>query len=177
MNKTFGKVVASAIHDSVSATSDSLEVRQTVTTIYPGAKASNSKSSALFADDQFGEGQSFDSERVAFIKIPKGTTLPKAKAAIQKIANCGHIYRVMSTKLEDVATTEQLAMISRTDLEDKLTAKDPSTGKPMLFNGKPFFRATFWKNEFTEDIDLRGVTAQPTTAKVVSEEVVEDLAS
>lgn len=168
MNKTFGKVVAVKVFDSVSTTSDSLQVQQTVTTVYPSARGANSLSSALVADSEFGEGATFESTRNAFIKIPKGMNLVKAKALLAKIPNGGHIYRIMSTNVEDVATVEQLSMIATSDLEEKLTAINPETGDTMLFNGKPFFRATYWKDSFTEDIDLRSVKAvQP--AKVVSE--------
>lgn len=179
MKKSFGAVTGTKVHDSVSKSSDSFEVRQQVTTIYPSARGSNSRSSALVDNSKFGDGAEFVSERVAFIKVPKGTTLPQAQKLLSKIANGGHIYRVMSSDITDVATEEQLEMRSLDELKASLTAINPETGKPMLHNGKPFYRATYWVNAFKEDIDLRSKVATSATvspAQVTSEEPIEDLA-
>ena len=174
MNRSFGIVKASAIHKSTNPNADSLIVRQQVTTTYPGARGSNSKSSALFGDNSFGEGQSFTNERVAFIKVPKGTTLAVAKKKLQEVKGCGHIYRVMSHDVTKVATAEQLAMRTIEELKESLEAKNPATGETMLHNGLPFYRATYWANKFVEDIDDRN-TVQPVAAKQPVASEVEDL--
>lgn len=156
---------------------DFVHVMQTVTTNYPSGRGGNSMSSALFADDKFGVGQSFDSERHCLIPAPKGATAKQAQALLAKLPTAC-IYRVLSYNVEDVLTEEQKDFSQKTldEYREDLVVKDANTDEPILIGGKPQYRQLFFSDVAREDIDFRNVTRSIAAPAAVASEVVEELA-
>ena len=161
----FQPLVVDEVREGVSNTADIAIVRQTVESVYPGARGGNSLSSALFDDSAFGEGQTYTNDRVCIIKVPKGTTKQQVEQKLRAHPNA-RIYRIMSHNYKDCMTDEQKSAIDNgissmtyADYEDRLKAINPEDESPLMHQGRPFYRGLFFSTTPVEDVDLRAATA------------------
>jgi len=176
----FSPINVDEVREGISDKADIAIIRQTVKSIYAGARGGNSLSSALFEDDSFGEGQTYENDRVCIIKVPKGTTKAQTQAKINALEN-PRIYRIMSFNYTDCMTEEQksaidngVSSLSYEDYEDRLVARD-SDEEPLKFQGAKFYRALFFSTTPVEDVDERERIATPTDAvEIGSPASVED---
>ncbi len=138
------------------------QIRQTVTTTYPGARIGNSMTASIFDTDAFGfEGQTYTSQRVTWLTVPEGTTVEQVEAQLAKFPNA-RIWSKYSNKVEDVMTEEQHYAVKsgQQDLAffmDKLVIRDRN-GNDLPGSdeeGKTQYRSNGFALEAKEDEDLR----------------------
>jgi hypothetical protein len=157
----FGKIKVDEVRKSNFGKADIAIIRQKIKTTYPGSKSGNSFTDSLFNDNEFGEGKSYVSSRVTFLKVPKGTTEEEVQKKLDNYPDA-RIYRIMSLDYKNVMTDEQKIAIDQgisnktyEEYEASLRAKNPSTNEDLMYNGKVFYRATYFSTTNVEDIDLR----------------------
>jgi hypothetical protein len=169
----FKPINVDEVREGISDSADIAILRQTVDSVYPGARGGNSLSSALFEDNSFGEGQTYSNDRVCIIKVPKGTTAAQVQTKINALEN-PRIYRIMSYDYKDCMTGEQkqaidngISSLSYDDYRDRLLAINPETEEPLMKNGRTFYRALFFSTTPVEDVDQRGETHVESTASAL----------
>lgn len=157
----FNPIQVDEVRVGVSETADIAIVRQTVESVYPGARGGNSLSSALFADSAFGEGQTYTSDRVCIVKVPKGTTKAQVEAKLRQHPQA-RIYRIMSFNFKDCMTDEQksaidngISSLTYDDYRQRLLAINPEDETPLMNQGRQFYRGLFFSTTPVEDVDLR----------------------
>ena len=155
------------------------QIRNTVESTYPEAQVGNSLNGSIFGDDEFGfgDGNTYEEKRVAWIDVPKGTTKEQVAARLKQFPSA-RIYRVLS--LTPILTDEQ-----KRAMENGISNyTDPDTGEikpcdmeyykrrqmvptpdtmnlpedqrqPLLYNGYVQYRVTFFSPEGQEDEDHR----------------------
>ena len=149
---------------------DSAEIRQTITSEYPSRQAN---SEGLFSDDEYHlEGQKFDSVRVAWVDVPKGTTAEQVQARIDAMPNA-RIKRILS--LKPILAENQKAAIEKgiTTLDaiaesQKVKKED---GELALHNGCVQYKKLQASWEGEPDVDLRPAAVK-TEADVIVDETV-----
>lgn len=136
---------------------DQAQLRQTVLTIYPSARVTNSLTSGLFESGDFKlpAGQSFSSTRVTWIPVPKGTTLAQVEKELSRNPKA-RIARVISNNLEDILTEEQknavaTGLVTLEKLEEKHVVKDASGNEVSPRQ----YRQNFFSKSGAPDIDKR----------------------
>ena len=158
---TFSAVTCEIIRDGFSK-SNSAQLRQKVTSTYPAAKGNTSHSDGLYSDSEFGaNGNVYTSSRVAFLKVPKGLTVPQVQAELDKHVDA-RLYRIMSLDFKKIMTTEQkiaiengISSLSYNDYEEKLRARNPQSNEDIPFNDVVFYRGVFFSKTAKEDVDTR----------------------
>lgn len=146
------------------------EIKQTITTksYYPSKSVSNNMQDNPFSTAEFGfSEQEYTSEekRVAWVDVPVGSTV---ESVVAKLANLptATIRKVLANK--PIITDSQnyaigAGLTSMEAIADKQVVrypeKHPQAGQLILNNGKPQYKATYFKNTAIEDEDLR--TADP----------------
>jgi hypothetical protein len=146
------------------------EIKQTITTksYYPSKSVSNNMQDNPFSTADFGfSEQEYTSEerRVAWVDVPVGSTV---ESVVAKLANLptATIRKVLANK--PIITDSQIYAIgagltSMEAIADKQVVRypdnHPQAGQLILNNGKPQYKATYFKNTAIEDEDLR--TADP----------------
>lgn len=136
---------------------DQAQLRQVVVTDYTST-IGNSNSDLLFQENDFNleVSQSFESTRVTWIPVPKGTT----KEQVQSLLNSkrdARIYRIISHNVMDCLSEEQkmgmeLDYSTLEDYKTKLEIKDRH-GNPI--DGPTQYSQNFFSVSGKEDIDLR----------------------
>lgn len=163
--------------------SETAELRQEVTirSKYPSVQTETDMQNGLFSNSAFGyEPKVFESveKRVAWIPVPKGTTIQQVEALLAtKPAAC--IYKVLSN--EPILDKNQQYAIdaglkTKDDFANAQVARYPENhekaGEVILDkNEKVQYRRTFFWNVAHEDMDLR--TADAT--QYLSEEIALEL--
>lgn len=137
------------------------ELKQLVTTTYPGASISNGLNDALFSDEAFNlpEGQSFTSTRIGWINVPEGTTLEVVKAKLAQTPNA-KLTRILSNN--PILSKEDQYAIDSPDYEatmdtfaDRQVVRDGESQSLILdANGKVQFKKIVFKLA-GNDQDLR----------------------
>lgn len=138
------------------------QIRQVVSTEYPGARVGNSLSDNLFATEDFNlPSTTYDSTRVTWIPVPEGTT-PEQVEKLLAANPEATIYGIYSNNVKDVMTDEQKYSVSsgQRDLaffEDKLRIKDGEGNELDGHDeeGKAQYRQYGFSKTFKEDIDHR----------------------
>jgi hypothetical protein len=146
------------------------EIKQTITTksYYPSKSVSNNMQDNPFSTADFGfSEQEYTSEerRVAWVDVPVGSTV---ESVVAKLANLptATIRKVLANK--PIITDSQnyaigAGLTSMEAIADKQVVRypdnHPQAGQLILNNGKPQYKATYFKNTAIEDEDLR--TADP----------------
>lgn len=176
ITRTYGAITVDHVAASqFKAHVDQAQIRQVVKTTYPSKKVGNSLADSLFSIDAYNlpEGQSFDSTRVTWIDVPKGTTKEQVEQLLAGLTAAGKkptIARIISNNVEDVLTAEQKVGIAQglrtlADYKESLRVKD-ANGNDL--EGAPQYRQYFFKKEATEDMDLR--VAAPVAAPAANVE-------
>jgi hypothetical protein len=143
------------------------ELRQKVTTksFYPTKAIANDKQDNVFGMEEFGfEEQEYVNEenRVAWIDVPVGTTIEQVKAKLAAHPTAG-LYRILANK--PILTDNQKYAV-----ENNIASYDTFANSQVVRfpegaeragelaldqNGKPQYRAIFFKKEDPVDQDLR----------------------
>jgi hypothetical protein len=143
---------------------DQAQVRQTVSAAYPVRKINNE----LFDIDEFGlEERTYESIRVTWLDVPKGTTPEQVLERMNKYPNA-RIQRILSSepifttdekkaKLSDVIDDEQWA-----NMQERQKVRN-TEGAIVEFNGKPQYRRYKLSLQGEADIDQR-IGGTPETA-------------
>lgn len=148
------------------------QLRMVITSTYPEARVGNQLNDSVFGfeDFGFGEGQSFEEKRVAWMDVPKGTTKEQVEAKLKQYPNA-RLFRIMS--LEPIITEEQIraaqnGISTYTDPEtgevkpcdedyyrNRQQVINPETEEPILYNGLPQYRVIGFSVNGKKDVDLR----------------------
>lgn len=148
---------------------ETAELRQTVTTksYYPTKSIANNRQDNVFGMQDFGfEEQEFVNveNRVTWIDVPKGTTAEQVKAKLAAHPEAG-LYRVLANKpiLTDnqeyaiktgLASYDQFANSQVVRYPENAEGGNGGKIAPDT-NGKPQYRAIFFKVDAPQDIDMR----------------------
>lgn len=163
ITQSFGKLtIDSVTPNAFKKNVDQAQLRQSVMTIYPSARVTNSLSSGLYDSTEFSlpAGQSYSSTRVTWIPVPKGTSLAEVQATLAKFPQA-RIARIISNNLEDVLTEEQKSAVTSglttmSVLEDKHIIKDASGA---VVSPRQY-RQNFFSKTGQPDVDKRTSGAQ-----------------
>lgn len=168
----FGKITVDKVEEnSYKAGIYQAQLRQVVTTVYPGKRVGNSESDSLFELDSFDipEGKEYTSERICWIDVPKGTTKTKVETLLKSLPKA-RIWRKISNDVMDVLTEEQKSAIESgiTTLEDMQNSKvvRDENGDVVDNGDGPIYRQNFFsKDGLRADVDKRVNAKTPITAK------------
>jgi hypothetical protein len=137
----------------------------------------------LFDGVDFGEPKEYPEERVAWLKVPKGTTVEEVEKTLKKYPNAC-IYKILSsnpilTSSQKQSMENGLNTLTIADYAEKQKVIDTKTGKAALFNGKEQYRVTFFSKNLKEDEDNRLGGTQIATPQTThtSEEVAAEKAA
>ncbi len=144
------------------------QLRMKVISTYPEAKAGNSLNDSIFEskDFGFGDGQTFEENRVGWIDIPKGTTIEAVRSMMKHYPNA-RIYRVLS--LEPILSEEQRSAMANGISKDtdgntinmayykkvQMVRPNSESDELLLFKGSVQYRVTAFSRDGKEDMDLR----------------------
>ena len=142
------------------------EIKQTVTTksFYPSKSVSNNMQDNPFSTAEFGfidKEYETTSKRVVWVDVPTDSTVESVNAKLAALPEAT-IYRVYANKpiISDNQNYAITAGLTTMDaIGDKQAIRygegDPNAGKLILKNGKPQYKADFFKSTATADQDLR----------------------
>jgi len=145
-------------------TIDSAQIRQTIKKIYPSSTVGNNKADSLFELGEFGleDGNEYESSRVTWLDVPKGTTAEQVKAMLAKFPDAciyqeiGHT--VVLTSNQEQALESGLTTLDKYEASQLVTQSDGVT--PILFNLKEQYSQKFFSKVAKEDIDHRGAVVE-----------------
>ncbi len=159
-----GKIEVQEILEGLGVTSDLAIVFQERVTEYAAAKGGNELTDSLFASEDFGSGQTFDSKRTALVKVPKGKIQAEVEAKLKAFPDAV-IYRILSNDIMDVLSEDQKAMLGndgnktieeyKEDKSVKAPNADGELEEILDSNGRVQYRSLFYSSVAKEDIDYR----------------------
>jgi hypothetical protein len=157
VSRTFGRITVDSVGPSLNPKKHQAQVRQIVTSLYPGARGANSLSDALFADKQFGVGEAFEEVRVTWIPVPIGTTVKQVEAQLAKHPNAV-LQRTLSlnpilSEEQEQAMASGLSTKTLDDYREKHIVD--AQGNPVLYKGRKQYRNISFRITAVEDVDLR----------------------
>jgi hypothetical protein len=142
------------------------EIKQTVTTksFYPSKSVSNNMQDNPFANADFGfeeKEYSADEKRVAWVDVPVGSTVESVVAKLAALPTAT-IRKVLANR-PIITDSQQYAISAGLTSMDAIADKQvvrypegsPQAGQLILKDGKPQYKATYFKNAAIEDQDLR----------------------
>jgi hypothetical protein len=185
ISKQFNLITVDGIVDSLKGPEfKQAQIRQVVTTTYPGKKVENSMSDSLFDIDAFDiEGTEYESTRMAWVLVPNNVTKEQVEAMLATKPNA-RICKKYSNKLVDVLTDEQkyalsAGLVTTEQLQNKHVIKDKAGNviQPVQYS------TGFFVNDYTNhkesknanafgDVDIRTVVKAPTTVEAVTNKAV-----
>ena len=146
------------------------EIKQTVTTksYYPSKSVSHNLQDNPFGTADFGfveKDYSSDERRVVWVDVPTGSTVESVATKLASLPSAT-IYKILANR-PIISDSQNYAigagLTSMEAIADKQVVRypegNPLAGQLILNNGKPQYKATFFKNEACADQDLR--TADP----------------
>ena len=172
---TDGKLTVDHVSEGLNDAHDQAQLRQVVTSHYGVTQADSELTDNVFEDADCGEGKTFEENRVAWIKVPKGTTKEQVEQMLDNYPT-GRIYKILSN--QPVLTTEQ-----KNAMEQKLNSKTlkdyqesqqvvDADGNPVFYDGKAQYRVTFFSKAGKSDEDRRSGVAEMASAKADVQEAV-----
>ena len=142
------------------------EIKQTVTTksFYPSKSVSNNFQDNPFSTSDFGFSEKeyvSDSKRVVWVDVPEGSTVESVSAKLAALPEAT-VYRIYANR-PIISDNQNYAISAGLTTMDAIADKqairygegDPQAGQLILKNGKPQYKADFFKSTATEDQDLR----------------------
>lgn len=187
----FGKIVVDKVGPSLNEKKHQAQLRQLVTSIYPGVRPGNSLTDPLFSAEAFGaKAQEFVEERVTWVPVPVGTTKEQVEAQLEKLPNA-RLVRILS--LNPILTEEQKnamkaglskstetgAPLTEDDYREKQAVRygkeHPQAGEKIPYGEYEQYRIIAFmdgKNGAVEDIDLRAQDLESLKAIHMGEEPV-----
>lgn len=156
----FSPVVAEVIYtpedsarNGVQTTRYRVQLRQVLKTVYPAARGN-----AIFEAAEFGgRNQEFTEQRVCFLNVPKGVTLPQIQQRLDEMDG-PKLVKVLS--LAPMLTEDQVRTIENgrnpKSYEDYLEDFIPdANGNPVLYSGERQYRKIQFSKSWAEDVDNR----------------------
>lgn len=167
-----GQITVDTIREHLSnGKKERAQLRMVITSTYPEAQVGNQLNDSVFSFDDFGfgNGNSYEEKRVAWIDVPKGTTKEQVEAQLKKFPNA-RLFRILS--LEPVITDEQKRAMrngisfytdeqgNRLPVTEEYYASvqrvvNGETGEVIDYNGLPQYRVIGFSVAGKKDIDLR----------------------
>jgi hypothetical protein len=142
------------------------EIKQTVTTksYYPSKSVSNNFQDNPFSTAEFGFAEKefvSDSKRVVWVDVPMESTVESVVAKLAALPEAT-VYRIYANK-PIISDNQNYAITAGLTTMDAIADKqairygegDPQAGRLILKNGKPQYKADFFKSTATEDQDMR----------------------
>lgn len=142
------------------------EIKQTVTTksFYPSKSVSNNFQDNPFSTSEFGFSEKefvSNSKRVVWVDVPMDSTLESVTAKLAALPEAT-IYRIYANK-PIISDNQNYAISAGLTSMEAIAEKqvirygegDVNAGKLILKNGKPQYKADFFKSTVTADQDLR----------------------
>lgn len=142
------------------------EIKQTVTTksYYPSKSVSNNFQDNPFSTSEFGFAEKefvSDSKRVVWVDVPMESTVESVVAKLAALPEAT-VYRIYANKpiiSDNQAYAITAGLTTKDAIADKQAIRygegDPQAGRLILKNGKPQYKADFFKSTATADQDLR----------------------
>jgi hypothetical protein len=142
------------------------EIKQTVTTksYYPSKSVSNNFQDNPFSTSEFGFAEKefvSDSKRVVWVDVPMESTVESVVAKLAALPEAT-VYRIYANKpiiSDNQAYAITAGLTTKDAIADKQAIRygegDPQAGRLILKNGKPQYKADFFKSVATADQDLR----------------------
>jgi len=137
------------------------QIRQTITKTYPSKRPIIKTTNQLIPSKDFKPTKEnvYSSDRVVWIDIPLDYTAEKVSELLaENPSSC--IYRLLSTRIEDVMTNHQISITESEDytenfkfFQDQLVVKN-NNGEIVTRNGLPLYRQCFWSKVLVEDLDF-----------------------
>jgi hypothetical protein len=158
------------------------EIKQTVTTksFYPSKSVSNNFQDNPFSTAEFGFAEKefvSTSKRVVWVDTPMGSTVESVMAKLAALPEAT-VYRIYANH-PIISDNQDYAIKAGLTTKDAIADKqairygegDPQVGKLILKNGKPQYKADFFKSTSIADQDLRteGPADFYATAKIKGE--------
>jgi len=167
ITKTFGPIILDGIKQSdypnkAGIHSIQAQLRQEVTTVYPGGSTGNSMTENLFSAEDFGfQGSTYTSQRVTWIPVPENATEDQIRGMLATKPNA-RIWNKYSNDFKDCMTEEQHYAVTSGQqtlefFENKLRIRDTNGNDLPGFDeeGKAQYRASGFSLTAKEDEDLR----------------------
>jgi hypothetical protein len=146
------------------------EIKQTITakSYYPSKSVSNNMQDNPFSTAEFGFSEKeyvATEKRVAWVDVPTGSSVESVIAKLATLPNAS-IYKILANH-PILSDNQQYGINAGLTTKDSIADKQvvrypeghPQAGALILKDGKPQYKATFFKSEAKEDEDLR--TADP----------------
>jgi hypothetical protein len=146
------------------------EIKQTITakSYYPSKSVSNNMQDNPFSTAEFGFSEKeyvATEKRVAWVDVPLGSTVESVVAKLATVPDA-NIYKILANH-PILSDNQQYGINAGLTTKDSIADKQvvrypeghPQAGALILSNGKPQYKATFFKSYTKEDEDLR--TADP----------------
>jgi hypothetical protein len=142
------------------------EIKQTVTTksYYPSKSVSNNFQDNPFSTAEFGFAEKefvSDSKRVVWVDVPMESTVESVVAKLAALPEAT-VYRIYANKpiiSDNQAYAITAGLTTKDAIADKQAIRygegDAQAGRLILKNGKPQYKADFFKSTATVDQDLR----------------------
>ena len=142
------------------------EIKQTVTTksFYPSKSVSNNFQDNPFSTAEFGFAEKefvSTSKRVVWVDVPMESTVESVAAKLAALPEAT-VYRVYANKpiiSDNQAYAITAGLTTKDAIADKQAIRygegDPQAGRLILKNGKPQYKADFFKSTATADQDFR----------------------
>lgn len=175
IKKEYGKItVDSVAPHKFKSSIDQAQIRQVVAKIYPSATVGNNKQDSLFDVEEFGieDGQRFESTRVTWIDIPKGTTKEQVEAMLAKLPDAC-IYQEVSDSAILTDNQERALEAGLADLEtyEKAQLVRDENGNEVLDDaGNLIYTAKFFSKTAKEDVDHRSPVAEGVSLSAMASE-------
>jgi len=167
VTKTFGPVTLDLIKQSDYPNKAGVyplqaQLRQEVTTSYPGVSTGNSMTENLFSAEDFGlTGSTYTSQRVTWIPVPETATEDQVRALLAAKPDA-RIWNKYSNDFKDCMTDEQHYAVTSGQqsfdfFEERLRIRDVKGQDLPGFDelGKAQYRASGFSLTAKEDVDLR----------------------
>lgn len=155
---TESKVTVDHVMDGLNESYAQAQLRQVISTTYGKAQPESEFQENVFNDEDFGETQTFQENRIAWIKVPVGTTAEQVQSKIDANPQA-RIYKILSNDIilsneQKVAMTSGLTSKTRQDYIESQMVRD-NEGNQVFHNGKAQYSAKFFSVSGKADEDRR----------------------
>lgn len=156
---TYGAITVDHVEPSrFDANKFQAQIRQTVTKTYK-QNGSDSLSNPLFKSNEFGEGESFNEIRVAWLPVPaEKNNVEAVKAQLVKFPNA-RLMRFLGLNpiLSEEQTRSMESGVNTKTIEDYVNSQSVKNaeGEQILYKGYPVCRVVKFVTSAVKDVDSR----------------------
>lgn len=154
------------------------QLRQVVSVTYPSTRVGNSLSDNLFDVEDFNltAGKTYESNRIAWVNVPKGSTMESVVAQLAKLPNA-RLQRILAS--EPILSEEQKqgikAGLTTVEVIGESQMVRDEENNPILHAGLPQYKVNVFCTTGENDIDYRSASTDVATVK--TNVAVEEFAS